>query len=252
MCICDHNLTGHKTVQLIKDFTTEHVCGTIEFYLNTNVEWSYTKLIEHLQTSFDSGKTFSSLLTDFYGWYQKLKETKDQFINELQVLVTEVISIGPEWKSQVDEALKTQFAHILWDQYFVAMAHNILKNRTAGHDFYQILDGMHSYIWDEVQETIKGHHSHKYNQDSGDWCWPASKVSKPTSQSKDETKDQSPERGPRAAKGRNLKSKSHKHAIWSPKMKEGMTQAMACMYNIHKGPTEKKLSALNLLGANPT
>ena len=66
MFVWDCNLTEHKAVQLVKDYTTEHAHGAIKFYLNTNDQWCYFKLIKHLRVSFKSGETFSSLLSDFY------------------------------------------------------------------------------------------------------------------------------------------------------------------------------------------
>ena len=98
MCVQDCNLTEHKAVQLVKDYTTEHAHGAVEFYLNTNDQWSYSRLIEHLRMLLESGETFSSLLSNFYAT-----------------------------KSQVNEVLKMQFAHQLQDQYFTLMAHNLLK-----------------------------------------------------------------------------------------------------------------------------
>ena len=78
--MCDHNcnLIELKAVQLIKDFTIDHT-----LYLHTNEEWSYSKLVKHLRTLFESGKTFNSSLGKFYGQYQKPKETEDWFANEL-------------------------------------------------------------------------------------------------------------------------------------------------------------------------
>ena len=93
----------------------EHAHGAVEFYLETNDKWSYTKLIEHLRTLFVSGETFSSFLVDFYARCQKPKEIKDQFADGLQILTRKVISVFPDWRSQVKEALKTQFSHRLWD-----------------------------------------------------------------------------------------------------------------------------------------
>ena len=100
-----------KAVQLVRDYMIEHACGAVEFYLDMNDQWSYFRLIEHLRMSFESGERFSSLLSDFYVRCQKPKETEDQFADELQVLARKVITVSPEWKSQVNEALKTQFAH---------------------------------------------------------------------------------------------------------------------------------------------
>ena len=105
MCVQDCNLTEHEAVQLVKDYTIEHAHGAVEFCLNTNDQWSYSVLIEHLRTSFESGETSNCLLGDFYVRCQKPKETEDQFADELQVLSRKVISVCLEWKSQVNKAL---------------------------------------------------------------------------------------------------------------------------------------------------
>ena len=83
MCVHSHNLLEHKTVQLIKDFTTDHALGVAKFYLDTNEEWIVSKLVEHLQILFESCKTFSSLLGEFYSQYKKSKEMDGQFTAEL-------------------------------------------------------------------------------------------------------------------------------------------------------------------------
>ena len=93
MCVWDCKLTEHKVVQLVNDYMTEHGHGAVEFYLDMNNQWSYSKLTEHLRTYFESGETFSSLLGDFYVRCQKPKETEYQFADELQVLVRKVISV---------------------------------------------------------------------------------------------------------------------------------------------------------------
>ena len=46
----------------MKYYTTENARGAVEFYLNTNSTWNYEELIRHLRTSFEAGKTFSSLV----------------------------------------------------------------------------------------------------------------------------------------------------------------------------------------------
>ena len=125
MCVQDCNLTEHEAVQLVKDYTTEHAHGAFDFYLNTNGQWGYSGLIEHLRTSFVSGETFSSLLGDFCARWQKPKETKDQFTDELQVLARKVISVCPEWKSQVNGVLKNLVCSSTLGTY--TMAHNLLK-----------------------------------------------------------------------------------------------------------------------------
>ena len=99
LCVYDHDLTEHKPVQLVKDYMTEHANGAIDFYLNINDKLSSSKLIEHLRTSFESGETFNSLLSDFYMRFQKPKETENQFIDEMQVMARKVISVCSQWMS---------------------------------------------------------------------------------------------------------------------------------------------------------
>ena len=42
----DPNLDENEAVQLVKDYTTEHAHGAVEFYLDTNDQLSYAGLIE--------------------------------------------------------------------------------------------------------------------------------------------------------------------------------------------------------------
>ena len=70
MCVEEQKLTNMEAVQLIKHCTSEGERGAVEFYLDTNSTWKYHELIEHLQTLFESGKTFSSLVKDFYSCIQ--------------------------------------------------------------------------------------------------------------------------------------------------------------------------------------
>ena len=57
-------------MQLIKDFTAEHACNEVEFYMGMVAEEQQTfeGLIQHLKNAFQSGKTISKLISDFYGW----------------------------------------------------------------------------------------------------------------------------------------------------------------------------------------
>ena len=70
MCVKERKLTNMEAVQLVKDYTSEGTQGVVEFYLDTNTTWKYHELIEHLRTSFKCGKTFSSLVQDFYSHVQ--------------------------------------------------------------------------------------------------------------------------------------------------------------------------------------
>ena len=62
MCIQELRLSNLEAVHLIKDYTSDNARGTVEFYLDTNSTWNYKALIEHLRTSFETVKSFSSVL----------------------------------------------------------------------------------------------------------------------------------------------------------------------------------------------
>ena len=64
-------------MQLIKDFTTDHIHRAVRFYLDMNKEGSYSRLVIHLRTLLESGEMFNSILSKFYGQYKKPKETED-------------------------------------------------------------------------------------------------------------------------------------------------------------------------------
>ena len=70
MCMKEWKLTNMEAVQFVKDYTSEDARGAVEFYLDTNSTWKYHELIEHLQTSFESGESFSLLVGDFYSCIQ--------------------------------------------------------------------------------------------------------------------------------------------------------------------------------------
>ena len=73
----DHNLSEREGMQLIKDFTAEHACDEVEFYMGMVVEdqQTFEGLVQHLKNAFQSGKTSSELISDFYGWAQKKNES---------------------------------------------------------------------------------------------------------------------------------------------------------------------------------
>ena len=116
---------------------TENARGVVYLYLNTNSTWDYEELIRHIRTLFESGKTLSLLVIDFYSKIQWPWETEDKFANELHILSWKVICMRPSWKDKVDEALKTQFVFQLHDPYLAAMAHNYLKTQGQKMTFTQ-------------------------------------------------------------------------------------------------------------------
>ena len=83
----DRRLTQGQAIQLVKDFTAEHVWDEVEFYMGMVTEdQSFKGLIQHLLDAFQSCRTLSELITNFYGQSQKAWETQDTFTDDLKVL----------------------------------------------------------------------------------------------------------------------------------------------------------------------
>ena len=82
-------LSQQETIQLVKDYTSEQARSEVEYYLDLTPkeEQSFQGLIDHLSLTFQSCETVSSLIADFYNWFQKARETEDAFADELQILV---------------------------------------------------------------------------------------------------------------------------------------------------------------------
>ena len=76
-------------MQLIKDFTAECAHDEVELYMGMVAEdqQTFEGLIQHLKNAFQSGKTISKLISDFYSWAQKKNKSENVFADNLQVLV---------------------------------------------------------------------------------------------------------------------------------------------------------------------
>ena len=97
-------------MQLIKNFTAEHAHDEVEFYMGmvTEEHQTFEYLVQHLKNAFQSGKTISKLISDFYNWAHKNSESKDAFAYDLQVLVWKIIARKPEFRKDANEQLKSQ------------------------------------------------------------------------------------------------------------------------------------------------
>ena len=86
-------LSQWEAIQLVKDYTSKQARSKVEYYLGLTPkeEQSFQGLIDHLSLAFQSCKTVSSLIADFYNWFQKTRETKDAFADELQILVRKIV-----------------------------------------------------------------------------------------------------------------------------------------------------------------
>ena len=139
-----------KTMQLIKDFTAECAHDEVEFYMGMVVEehQTFEGLIQHLKNAFQSGETISKLISNFYGQAKKKSESKDAFVDELQVLVQKIIARKPEFRQDANEQLKSQYVHKLEDPYYTAIAHSMLQS----------LDDLESFtqFWGHLAMTFGG------------------------------------------------------------------------------------------------
>ena len=135
----DQNLTQRESMQLIKDFTAEHAHSKVQFYMRMVAEQQKTfeGLIQHLKNAFQSGKTISKLITDFYSQAQKKSESEDVFADELQVLVWKIIARKLEFRQDANEQLKSQYAHKLKDPYYAAIACSMLQSLDDSESFTQ-------------------------------------------------------------------------------------------------------------------
>ena len=87
--VLEHHLSLQEAIQLVKDYTSEHAWLELEYYLGltSKSEQSFQRLIDHLSLTFQSCKTVSSLMGEFYNQSQKACQTEDMFMDKLQVLV---------------------------------------------------------------------------------------------------------------------------------------------------------------------
>ena len=126
-------------MQLIMDFTAEHACNKVEFYMGmvSEEQQTFDGLVQHLKNAFQSDKTISELISDFYSWAQKKSESKDAFVNDLQVLVQKIIARRLEFRKDANGQLKNQYAHKLKDLYYAAIAHSILQSSDDTESYMQ-------------------------------------------------------------------------------------------------------------------
>ena len=239
MCIFDCSLMDHQTVQLLKDFTTEHTCGAVTFYLEMNEEWRYSKLIESLRTFFKTGKTFPSLLSDFLWRTSEAKGT-----NELQILTRKVIG---KWKSQVDEGLKLSLPKGSGTNTFAAMTSNLFKTAPQSMTFTGFWVECIAIYGTRSRKTTKATISiYIVKIKNSDAAQPV-KSGNQLYRKKMKAKKRDHNEITKHAKSKIKNLKAASVHLDSTSIKETMTQAMTCMYATNKGPSEKMM-ALIVLG----
>ena len=135
----EHRLSQWEAIQLVKDYTSEQARSEVEYYLGLTPkqEQSFQGLIDHLSLAFQSCKTVSSLIADFYHQCQRTRETEDAFADELQILVRKIIARKPEFIHKANQALKHQYAQNLRDPYFRVVARGQCLSSPDSKSFMQ-------------------------------------------------------------------------------------------------------------------
>ena len=133
------HLSQWEAIQLVKDYTSEQARSEVEYYLGLTPkeEQSFQGLIDHLSLTFQSCETVSSLIADFYNWFQKTRETEDAFADELQILVRKIVAWKLEFIHEANQALKHQFAQNLRDPYFRVVARGQCLSSPDSESFTQ-------------------------------------------------------------------------------------------------------------------
>ena len=135
----DQNLTEREAMQLVKDFTAEHALNKVEFYMGMVAEdqQTFEGLIQHIKNTFQSGETISEPISNFYGWAQKKNKSEDVFADDLQVLVQKIIARKPEFRTDANEQLKSQYAHKLKDPFYAEIACSMLQSSDSMESYTQ-------------------------------------------------------------------------------------------------------------------
>ena len=135
----EHRLSQWEAIQLVKDYTSEQARSEVEYYLGLTPkeEQSFQGLIDHLSLTFQSCETVSSLIADFYNWFQKTRETEDAFADELQILVWKIVAQKLEFIHEANQALKHQYAQNLRDPYFGVVARGQCLSSPDSESFTQ-------------------------------------------------------------------------------------------------------------------
>ena len=135
----DRNLSQREAMQLIKDFTTEHACNEVEFYMGlvADEQQTFKGLVQYLKNAFQSGETTSELISNFYARAQKKNESEEAFADELQILVCKITARKPEFREDANEQLKSQYVHKLKDPYYAAIAQSMLQSSEDLESFTQ-------------------------------------------------------------------------------------------------------------------
>ena len=114
--ISDRELDNKVAIQLIKEQMLDNAHCEVKFQLDLcggNI--TYQDLLQHLGIPFQGGNDEANVLAEFYSRGQYAKESEESFADELQLLVRKVISKKPDFRVNLDNTMKQQYASQLYD-----------------------------------------------------------------------------------------------------------------------------------------
>ena len=95
----DRELDNKAAIQLIKEQTLDNAHHEVEFQLDLcGGVITYQDLLKHLSVAFQGGDEEANLLAEFYSSAQKVKESDEAFVDELQILARKVIIKKPDFR----------------------------------------------------------------------------------------------------------------------------------------------------------
>ena len=125
--INDRELDNKLAIQLIKEQTLDNARREVEFQLDLcGGDITYQDLLQHLGVTFQGGDDEANVLAEFYSRQQYSKESEEAFADELQLLVRKVISKKPDFRVNLDNTMKQQYASQLYDHSNASIAKALL------------------------------------------------------------------------------------------------------------------------------
>ena len=114
-------------IQLIKEQTLDNAHREVEFQLDLcGGSITYQDLLQHLGVAFQGGDNEANILAEFYSRHQYAKESEESFADELQMLARKVISKKPDFRVNLDNTMKQQYASQLYDRNNASIAKALL------------------------------------------------------------------------------------------------------------------------------
>ena len=120
-------LDNKAAIQLIKEQTLDDAHHEVEFQLDLcSGKITYQNLLRNLSVAFQGGDDEANLLAEFYSCGQKIKESEEAFVDELQILTHKVIIKKSDFRNNLDMTLKQCYTSQLLDRNSASIAKTLL------------------------------------------------------------------------------------------------------------------------------